>query len=326
MRSLVVERTSWPLRGVFAISRGARTHANVVTARIRDGEAVGRGECVPYPRYDESVDGVAAVLEGMNDAVAAGLDRAALQDLLPAGAARNALDCALWDLEAKLARRPAWALAGLPDPIPVVTAYTISLDTPAAMAAKAEEARDYPLLKLKLGGPGDIERVRAVRAAVPDMRLVVDANEAWSPADLAPFLDAMADLGVELVEQPLHAREDAVLADVPHPVPVCADESCHTSADIPRLVGRYDVVNVKLDKAGGLTEAMRVVTAAREHGLELMVGTMVGSSLLMAPAMLLAGAARWVDLDGPLWLAQDHPHALRWDGRRLHPAEPELWG
>jgi L-Ala-D/L-Glu epimerase len=326
MRSLVVERTSWPLRGVFAISRGARTHANVVTARIRDGEAVGRGECVPYPRYDESVDGVAAVLEGMSDAVAAGLDRAALQDLLPAGAARNALDCALWDLEAKLARRPAWALAGLPDPVPVVTAYTISLDTPAAMAAKAEEARDYPLLKLKLGGPGDLERVRAVRAAVPDMRLVVDANEAWSPADLAPFLGAMADLGVELVEQPLHAREDAVLADVPHPVPVCADESCHTSADIPRLVGRYDVVNVKLDKAGGLTEAMRVVTAAREHGLELMVGTMVGSSLLMAPAMLLAGAARWVDLDGPLWLAQDHPHALRWDGRRLHPAVPELWG
>jgi L-Ala-D/L-Glu epimerase len=326
MRSLVVERTSWPLRGVFAISRGARTHANVVTARIRDGEAVGRGECVPYPRYDESVDGVAAVLEGMNDAVAAGLDRAALQALLPAGAARNALDCALWDLEAKLARRPAWALAGLPDPVPVVTAYTISLDTPAAMAAKAEEARDYPLLKLKLGGPGDLERVRAVRAAVPDMRLVVDANEAWSPADLAPFLGAMADLGVELVEQPLHAREDAVLADVPHPVPVCADESCHTSADIPRLVGRYDVVNVKLDKAGGLTEAMRVVTAAREHGLELMVGTMVGSSLLMAPAMLLAGAARWVDLDGPLWLAQDHPHALRWDGRRLHPAVPELWG
>lgn len=326
MRSMVVERTSWPLRGVFAISRGARTHANVVTVRIRDGEAVGRGECVPYPRYDESVDGVVAVLEGLSDAVVGGLGRSALQDLLPAGAARNALDCALWDLEAKLARRPAWALAGVPEPGPVVTAYTISLDTPAAMAAKAAEARDYPLLKLKLGGAGDVERVRAVRAAVPDMRLIVDANEAWSPADLTPFLQAMADLGVELVEQPLHAREDAALADVPHAVPVCADESCHTSADIPRLVGRYDVVNMKLDKAGGLTEGMRVVDAARAHGLQLMVGTMVGSSLLMAPAMLLAGGAEWVDLDGPLWLAQDQPHALRWDGHRLHPAVPELWG
>lgn len=326
MRSLVVERTSWPLRGVFAISRGARTHANVVTARIRDGEIVGRGECVPYPRYDESVDGVVAVLEGLGDAVAAGLDRTALQQRLPAGAARNALDCALWDLEAKRSGRPVWRIAELPEPEPVVTAYTISLDTPAAMAARAADVRDCPLLKLKLGGAGDIQRVAAVRAAAPDTRLIVDANEAWSPGDLVPFLGAMADLGVEMVEQPLHAREDAVLADVARAVPVCADESCHTSADIPRLVGRYDAVNVKLDKAGGLTEAMRVVEAARAHGLELMIGTMVGSSLLMAPAMLLAGAARWVDLDGPLWLAQDQPHALRWDGRCLHPATPALWG
>jgi L-Ala-D/L-Glu epimerase len=326
VRSLVVERTSWPLRGAFAISRGSRTHANVVTARIRDGDVVGRGECVPYPRYDESVEGVVAVLEELGPAVAAGLDRTTLQERLPAGAARNALDCALWDLEAKLSGRPVWALAGLPEPEPVVTAFTISLDTPATMAAKATEAHDCPLLKLKLGGTGDVERVRAVRAARPATRLIVDANEAWSPEDLVPLLDAMADLGVELVEQPLHARDDAALSDVPHPVPVCADESCHTSADVPRLVGRYDVVNVKLDKAGGLTEAMRVVEATRIHGLELMVGTMMGSSLLMAPAMLLAGAARWVDLDGPLWLAQDHPRALRWDGHRLHPAAPALWG
>jgi L-alanine-DL-glutamate epimerase-like enolase superfamily enzyme len=322
----VVEHTSWPLRGVFAISRGARTHANVVTARIRDGAAVGRGECVPYPRYDETVDGVVAALERLAPVVADGLDRESLQERLPAGAARNALDCALWDLEAKLSGRPVWALAGLPEPGPVVTAYTVSLDAPGAMAAKAAEARDCPLLKLKLGGAGDIERVRAVRAAVPDTRLIVDANEAWSPAELVPLLHAMADLGVELVEQPLHARNDAALADVPHVVPVCADESCHTSADIPGLVGRYDVVNVKLDKTGGLTEAMRAVETARAHGLELMVGTMMGSSLLMAPAMLLAGAARWVDLDGSLWLAHDHPRPLHWDGRRLHPATRELWG
>lgn len=326
MRSLVVERTSWPLRGTFAISRGSRTHANVVTARIREGDVVGRGECVPYPRYGESVDGVVAALEGLAPAVAAGLDRAALEERLPAGAARNALDCALWDLDAKRSGRPVWALAGLPAPEPVVTAFTISLDTPATMAARAAEAVGCPLLKLKLGGAGDVERVRAVRTAVPGTRLIVDANEAWKPDDLVPLLHAMADLGVELVEQPLHAQADAALADAPHPVPVCADESCHTSADVPRLVGRYDVVNVKLDKAGGLSEAMRVVQAARAHGLELMVGTMMGSSLLMAPAMLLAGAARWVDLDGPLWLARDQPRALRWDGRRLHPAAPALWG
>lgn len=326
MKALSVERTSWPLRGVFAISRGARTEAHVVVAHVREGDVVGRGECVPYPRYGESVDGVVGTLEHLAEAVAEGLEREALQERLPAGAARNALDCALWDLAAKRSGRPAWELAGVPAPEPVVTAFTISLDTPDAMAAKALEARDYPLLKLKLGGAGDLERVQAVRRALPDGRLIVDANEAWPVADLATLLQAMADLGVEMVEQPLHAREDAALADVPHPVPVCADESCHTSDDIPRLVGRYDVVNMKLDKAGGLTEGIRVVEAARAHGLRLMVGTMVGSSLLMAPAMLLAGGAEWVDLDGPLWLARDHPDALHWDGTRLHPPVPALWG
>jgi len=326
VRSLKVERVSWPLRGVFAISRGARTEANVVVAHVRDGDLVGRGECVPYPRYGESVDGVVSTLEGLADAVAEGLDRELLQERLPAGAARNALDCALWDLAAKRARQRVWELVGLPAPEPVVTAFTISLDVPETMAAKAVEARDYPLLKLKLGGAGDLERVQAVRRVLPDARLIVDANEAWPVAELTTLLQAMADLGVELVEQPLHARQDAPLADVPHPVPVCADESCHTSDDIPGLVGRYDVVNMKLDKAGGLTEGMRVVDAARAHGLGLMVGTMVGSSLLMAPAMLLAGQAEWVDLDGPLWLARDQPDALHWDGTYLHPPVPGLWG
>jgi L-alanine-DL-glutamate epimerase-like enolase superfamily enzyme len=311
---------------VFAISRGARTQANVVVAEIREGPLVGRGECVPYPRYGESVDGVVTTIEYLADAIAEGLEREALQERLPAGAARNALDCALWDLAAKRTRQPVWQLAGLPAPQPVVSAFTISLDTPEAMAGKALEARAYPLLKLKLGGTGDVERVAAVRRALPDTRLIVDANEAWPVTALADLLQAMADLGVELVEQPLHAREDQALADVPHPVPVCADEACHTSDDVPELVGRYDVVNMKLDKAGGLTEGMRVIEAARAHGLDLMVGTMVGSSLLMAPAMLLTGAARWVDLDGPLWLAEDHPDALRWDGTHLHPPVAALWG
>jgi L-alanine-DL-glutamate epimerase-like enolase superfamily enzyme len=326
VRSLSVERRSWPLRGVFAISRGARTQANVVVAEIREGPLVGRGECVPYPRYGESVDGVVTTIEHLADAIAGGLEREALQERLPAGAARNALDCALWDLAAKRTRQPVWQLAGLPAPQPVVSAFTISLDTPEAMAGKALEARAYPLLKLKLGGTGDVERVAAVRRALPDTRLIVDANEAWPVTALADLLQAMADLGVELVEQPLHAREDQALADVPHPVPVCADEACHTSDDVPELVGRYEVVNMKLDKAGGLTEGMRVIEAARAHGLDLMVGTMVGSSLLMAPAMLLTGAARWVDLDGPLWLAEDHPDALRWDGTHLHPPVAALWG
>lgn len=326
MKTVSVHHESWPLRGVFAISRGARTHSEVVVVELRDGDAVGRGECVPYPRYGESVAGVMAAIERLAGRVAEGLDRAGLEARLPAGAARNALDCALWDLGAKRRGRRVHALAELPPPVPVVTAFTISLDAPEAMAASAAEAARYPLLKLKLGGDGDLARVRAVREAVPDTRLIVDANEAWTAAQLPDYLAAMADLGVELVEQPLHAGEDGPLDNIAHPVPVCADESCHTSADVAGLAGRYDVVNVKLDKAGGLTEAMRVVAAARAAGLRVMVGTMMGTSLLMAPAMLLAPAADWVDLDGPLWLARDRPDALRWDGTHLHPPVPALWG
>lgn len=326
MKTVSVHHESWPLRGVFAISRGARTHSDVVVVELRDGDAVGRGECVPYPRYGESVAGVMAVIEQIAGRVAEGLDRTGLEARLPAGAARNALDCALWDLDAKRLGCPAYTLAALPAPVPVVTAYTISLDTPGTMAASAAEAERYPLLKLKLGGEGDIARVRAVRKAVPDTRLIVDANEAWTAAQLPEYLAAMADLGVELVEQPLHAGEDEPLAGIAHPVPVCADESCHVSADVAALAGRYDVVNVKLDKAGGLTEAIRVVAAARAAQLRVMVGTMMGTSLLMAPAMLLASTADWVDLDGPLWLAKDREDALRWDGKHLHPPSPALWG
>jgi L-alanine-DL-glutamate epimerase-like enolase superfamily enzyme len=326
VKTVSVHHESWPLRAVFAISRGARTHSEVVVVELGDGDAVGRGECVPYPRYGESVAGVMAAIERLAGRVAEGLDRAALETRLPAGAARNALDCALWDLEAKRLGRPVHALAALPPPTPVVTAYTLSLDTPGAMAAAAAEAAHYPLLKLKLGGEGDLARVAAVRRAAPDTRLVVDANEAWSAAHLCEYLTAMADHGVEMVEQPLHAREDEPLGGIAHAVPVCADESCHTSADVATLARRYDVVNVKLDKAGGLTEAIRVAAAARQAGLRVMIGTMMGTSLLIAPAMLLASTADWVDLDGPLWLAQDRADGLYWDGTRLHPPVPALWG
>jgi L-alanine-DL-glutamate epimerase-like enolase superfamily enzyme len=326
MRMLVVRRESWPLRDVFAISRGARTAAEVVVVEVRDGPHVGRGECVPYPRYGESVDGVMAQISALDDAVAKGLDRRVLADRLPPGAARNAIDCAIWDLEAKRAGVPAWKLAGVSAPRPVVTAFTISLGTPDTMGAKAAEARHHPLLKIKLGGGDDLARVAAVREHAPNSRLIVDANEAWSATELPEFLPAMARLGVELVEQPLPAGQDAAVAEISHDVPLCADESCHTSDDVPGLVGRYDLVNIKLDKAGGLTEALRLAETARRHGLGIMVGTMLGTSLLMAPAMLIAPAARYVDLDGPLWMANDRPHGLAWRDGLLHPPDPALWG
>ena len=326
MRTVLVRHEVWPLRGVFAISRGARSAADVVLVEIREGVAVGRGECVPYPRYGESVAGVVAQIKRVSDAVVHGAGRADLAELLPAGAARNALDCALWDLAAKRDETPAWRLAGLAAPTPVVTAFTLSLDTPERMAAAARAAAGHRLLKLKLGGEGDVERVAAVRDAAPRAQLIVDANEAWTDAQLPNLLDAMARHGVELVEQPLPAGADAALADVRHPVPVCADEACHTAADIAGLVGRYDVVNIKLDKAGGLTEALGMLAAARAHQLDIMVGTMMGTSLLMAPAFLLTGAARWVDLDGSLWMAQDRQPALRWSDGVLHPPDAALWG
>ncbi|MCF4166453.1 dipeptide epimerase [Zavarzinia compransoris] len=322
--TVAIER--WPIAGTFRIARGAKTEAAVVTARLSDGTHVGRGECVPYARYGETVEGVAASLRALAPAVAAGLDRAALQDRLPPGAARNALDCAFWDFAAKTSGRSAAELAGLPAPGPVTTAYTLSLEAPAAMAAAAVAARK-PLLKLKLGGDGlDLERVAAVHGACPDSRLIVDANEAWTPALLLDQGPAMAGLGVALIEQPLPAAADAALAGIDSPVPLCADESCHSSADLPRLARLYSHVSVKLDKTGGLTEAIALTRAARDLGLGVMVGCMVGTSLAMAPALLLAGAADFVDLDGPLLLARDRVPGLRYEGAVIRPAEGDLWG
>jgi L-alanine-DL-glutamate epimerase-like enolase superfamily enzyme len=315
----------WPIKGTFAISRGVKTEAVVVVVEIEDGGTRGRGECVPYARYGETAEGVVAAIERLAAPIAAGLDRTRLQAALPPGAARNALDCAFWDLEAKRAAKRAWEIAGLVAPAPVVTAYTLSLATPAAMAEAARGA-PYPLLKLKLGADGDPERLAAVRAAVPHARLIADANEGWRPENLEKNLAACAAAGVELVEQPLPAGADDALARIKRPVPVCADESIHDRISLPLLAGKYDAINIKLDKAGGLSEALALAGEASRAGLALMVGCMVATSLGIAPALLLAGSATFVDLDGPLLLARDRPEGLRYEGARLFPPSAALWG
>jgi L-Ala-D/L-Glu epimerase len=325
--SLSVRVERWPIAGAFTISRGAKTEAVVVVAELVDGDGHrGRGECVPYARYGETVDGVAAAIAAMAEPIAAGLDGERLQAAMPPGAARNALDCAFWDLDAKRAGRPVHALLGLAAPGPLTTAYTISLATPQAMAQAAAKAADRAVLKVKLGGADDPARIAAVRHAAPRAELIVDANEGWSAVDLAQNLAACAQAGVTLVEQPLPAGRDDVLARVARPIPVCADESAHATASLAALAGKYDAVNVKLDKTGGLTEALAMAREAERLGFSLMVGCMVATSLAMAPAMLLAQRARVVDLDGALLLARDRPHGLRYDGSRVHPATSALWG
>ena len=326
MRRLTVRRESWPLAQPFVISRGSRTTAEVVVVELVAGAHRGRGESVPYARYGETVEGVLAAIEALSPAVAQGLDRPGLQAALPPGAARNAVDAAFWDLEAKTSGKSVSRLAGIEPPRPVVTAYTLSLGEPEAMGRAAAEHAARPLLKLKLTGEGDLERVRAVRAAAPGSRLIVDANEGWNAEHFERYAPALAELGVALIEQPMPAGRDDALAGMPHPVPVCADESCHTSEDIEALVGKYDVVNIKLDKTGGLTEALALVRAARAKGFRLMVGCMVGTSLAMAPACLLAQDAEFVDLDAPLLLAKDRQPGLRYDGSTVYPPKPALWG
>jgi L-alanine-DL-glutamate epimerase-like enolase superfamily enzyme len=321
--SVTAER--WPIAGSFTISRGAKTEAEVVVVTLADGDHIGRGECVPYARYGETVDGVIAAIARLAPDLAGGLDRNDLAASLPAGAARNALDCALWDIAAKRSGTPVHALAGLPPPRRLVTAYTISLAAPEAMADAAAAASARPLLKVKLGAAGDAARIAAVRKAAPDSELIVDANEGWNVANLMDNLAACAEAGVRLVEQPLPARDDAALASIAHAVPICADESVHDRASLADLRGRYDAVNIKLDKAGGLTEALAVAAAARSLGFDIVVGCMVSTSLAVAPALLVAQGARYVDLDGPLLLARDRADGLRFDGSIVHPASPALW-
>ena len=331
MLSLAVRRESWPIRGGFTISRGTKTTAEVVVAELSmtepDGRTVtGRGECVPYARYGESVGGIVEAIESLRDRLADGLDRLGLQHVLPAGAARNALDCAFWDLEAKRAGHRVWQLLGLSAPQPVTTAYSLSLDEPEAMGRAAADNAERPLLKLKLAGADDLARVEAVRENAPNARLIVDANEGWSLDDYVELAPKLARLGVVLIEQPLPAGRDAPLAGLPRPVPVCADESCHATESLAGIAGRYDAVNIKLDKTGGLTEALALKQAALAQGYQIMVGCMLATSLAMAPAVLIAQGAAFVDLDGPLLLKRDRPEGLRYQGSTLHPPEPALWG
>jgi len=322
--SVRIER--WPIAGSFVISRGAKTEAVVVVAELRDGSLTGRGECVPLARYGQTVEGEAAAIEGLAGALAGGLDRRALQAVLPAGPARNALDCALWDLEAKQAGKPASRLAGLPPLRPVTTALTISLGSPESMAEAVRKLAHRRLLKIKLGGDGDPERIAAVRQAAPDAELIVDANEAWTERDLAHNLDACAAAGVSLVEQPLPAGKDDALASIARPLTVCADESIHDRSSLASLAGKYDAINIKLDKSGGLTEALALADAAERAGLTIMVGCMVSTSLAMAPAMLVAQRARVVDLDGPLLLARDRDGGLRYVESAVYPPMTGFWG
>ncbi|MBB4303106.1 L-alanine-DL-glutamate epimerase-like enolase superfamily enzyme [Rhodobium orientis] len=325
-RTLSATSESWPIAGGFTISRGTKTTAEVVVAKVTEGGHTGRGECVPYARYDETVEGVIADIEKFAGAVASGLTREALQTAMPAGAARNALDCALLDLEAKTSGKSAADILGISPPAEAVTAYTISLGTPDKMAADARAAAHRPLIKVKLGGAGDVERIRAVRANALGARLIVDANEAWTDDLFAPNMEACKAAGVELVEQPLPAGNDAMLASLAHAAPVCADESVHISDGLADLADRYDAVNIKLDKAGGITEALKMAKLAQDLGLTVMVGSMLATSLAVAPAYLLSGYAAFLDIDGPLLLAKDREPGLAFDGSTVRMPDPALWG
>ena len=323
--ALDAQEQSWPLDKPFRISRGARTEARVVVVTVTDGQHIGRGEAVPIRRYNQSPASVLAQIESVKSIQH--LDRQQIQKLLPAGAARNALDCAFWDLEAKISGKRAWELANIPLAPEVKTSFTISLDTPAAMAAVAKVHATAPILKLKLGGDDpDLARVKAVREAAPAARLLIDANESWTSDHYCKVAPALCQFGIELIEQPFPADADEVLETLDHPVPVCADEGCHTTADLPRLKNRYEMVNIKLDKSGGLTEAMLLTERAREAGFKLLIGCMVCTSLGIAPARLLASAADYVDLDGPLLLAGDRHHAVSYDNGRIGIPPRELWG
>ncbi len=326
MREVTIRLESWPLREVFRISRGAYTEITVVVVEISEGQAIGRGECRPYSRYGETSRGVVAEIEALVPKLRDGLGRDELNAILPPGSARNAIDCALWDLSSKQTGQPVWQLAGLPPPTPLATAYTLSVDTPENMALAAGKQAWRPVLKLKLAGGDDLERVVAVRANAPKARLLVDANEAWTLADYQTLAPELARLGVEMLEQPFPSGGDQCLATLLKTLPVCADESSHASAGLKDLVGLYDAVNIKLDKTGGLTEALRMKAQAEALGFKVMVGCMVATSLSMAPAFLLAQNAAYVDIDGPLLLEQDRQPGLIYEGSQVYPPTSELWG
>ena len=313
---------TFPLAQVFTISRGSRTEAKVVRVELTDGEFVAHGECVPYARYGETPESVVSQLEDLKDP----FDHNGLPDNLAPGAARNALDCALWDLAAKRAGKRVWELLDLTAPKPEITAFTLSFDTPEAMERQAAENAFRPLLKTKLGGEGDIARIEAVRRGAPDATIIVDANEGWTADAYREVAPVLVKLGVAMVEQPMPAGKDDALADLDRVLPVCADESCHDTATLAGLAGKYDMINIKLDKTGGLTEALALRDAGRAQGFDIMVGCMVGTSLGMAPATLVAQGATFTDLDGPLLMKQDRAHGLTYDAAGVHPPVAELWG
>ncbi|MEM7620186.1 MAG: N-acetyl-D-Glu racemase DgcA [Pseudomonadota bacterium] len=318
----------WPIAGAFSISRGTKRKASVIVAELSDGTHIGKGECVPYARFDENLEDVEKAIQSLSpDFTAQSVDQHALQDMLSAGAARNAIDCALWDYDAKRLNTPVFDWVDVPSMQPKLTAYTISLSTPDGMAKQIQQVKDnHPLLKVKLGGQTDEECMRAVRYTAPHARLIADANEGWSPETLPHLLAVAYELGFELIEQPLPTNQDLILEHIDHSVLICADEAIHTSQDLEALKGRYDAVNIKLDKAGGLTEGLAMVRLAKTLNLKIVVGCMVGTSLAMAPATLLAQFADWVDLDGPLLLEQDRAPGLHYDQSVVYPSHPKLWG
>ena len=324
--TLDVQEVVFPLAEVFTISRGSRTEAHVIGVTLSDGTHIGQGESVPYARYDESIESVSNLISSLRSALSEGFSREKLQSILPAGAARNAMDCALWDLEAKQSGKPVWEIAGLSRPGPVETALTLSLEDPDVMRQKAAKNAHRPLLKIKLGGAGDLQRLEAVRQGAPNTKIIVDANEGWTVDIYRDLVPDLKRLGVAMVEQPLPAADDAALQGLDRPVPVCADESCHDRASLPSLTGKYDLINIKLDKTGGLTEALALKSEAEANGFDIMIGCMVSSSLAMAPAVLLAQDAQIVDLDGPLLLGRDRPNPLVYDQAGVHPPTPQLWG
>ena len=320
------QRVNWPFASVFRIAYEVRTHAETVVALVRDGNLVGRGEALGVSYHSETADSVLAQLEAVKARLTEGISREELQTLLPPGGARNAVDCALWDLEAKRAGRRAWELAGIGSVSPLTTDYTLGIDTPEAMGRAAAALGKYPMLKLKLSGKDDLERVTAVCQARPDAQIIVDANQSWGEAQLHSFTPRLAKLGVKLIEQPLAVGKDEALQGFQSPVPLCADESCQTTQSLPALVGKYQYLNIKLDKTGGLTEALRLARAARAAHFQLMVGCMAGSSLSMAPAFIIGQFCEVVDLDGPLLSMSDVPHAIRYEGGRMSVPEAVLWG
>ena len=323
---LKAEETVFPLAEVFTISRGSRTEARVVTVTLSDGTNIGRGESVPYARYGETVDGVIETIQSLREDLRNGLTRQDLQSRLEPGAARNAVDCAFWDLEAKRAGELAHVMAGVPHIGPEITAYTLSLAEPDVMRAKAAEHAKRPLLKIKLGGEGDLARLQAVREGAPDTDIIIDANEGWDADTYRTLAPELVDLGVRMVEQPMPAGDDDALLEVERVLPVCADESCHDRHSLAALKGKYDLINIKLDKTGGLTEALKLRAEAEAMGFGIMVGCMVGSSLAMAPATLVAQGVAYTELDGPLLLAEDRSTPLKFDDRYVYPPEPALWG